>query len=127
MAKLIKILFVDDDPAITNLLGAKLAKYEHLEIEMTNDPGAALALAKRFEPDVAVLDIDMGSTDGGALSDAFKAHPSTRDIPVLFLTSLVTKDQEKANHGVIGGRNMMSKRTTVPKLVERIEAMLENA
>ena len=58
------------------------------------------------------------------VAELLQSAPDTRSIPVLFLSSMITPEDVAANGGVIGGRDMASKRMTVSALVERIDSLL---
>lgn len=79
------ILAVDDDPAVTEYLQAKLgARYRLIS---TNSPGDALALARSEQPDLILLDVDMPELDGFELCRRMKRENETLDAPVIFLTA----------------------------------------
>ena len=80
------ILIVDDHSDIRRLLTITLGKeYEILEAE---DGVAALALIRRHQPRVVLLDVMMpGALDGLQVLDAIKADPQTRDILVGMVTA----------------------------------------
>ena len=61
-----KILVVDDDPAIRNLIYRFLAKQDY-EMESAEDGKKALALFEAFIPDLVILDVNLPDTNGYAL------------------------------------------------------------
>ena len=63
MADKPRILIVDDDPAVTDLLELKLDAV--FQVSVTNDPFAVQALARSLQPDAVVCDIDMPGLDRG--------------------------------------------------------------
>jgi CheY-like chemotaxis protein len=78
------ILAIDDDPAVTQFLEAKLgASYK---VVSTNLPNKAVALARQVQPDAILLDVDMPDIDGFELCRRLKAD-AVGDTPVLFLTA----------------------------------------
>ncbi|MDP0498561.1 MAG: response regulator [Verrucomicrobiota bacterium JB022] len=119
-----KVFILDDDPAVTGLLKAKLGKVDGFEVRATNLPRQAASLIAQFQPHIVICDIDMGDFDGGMVARQLKDQPETANIPVLFLTSLVSANQVRQSEGVIGGRQMISKDATVPDLLQRIRTML---
>src|SRR6185503_20471843 len=83
-----KLLVVDDDEAVIDYLHAKLgARYD---IVSTNAPENVLALARKAQPSLILCDVDMPGMDGGDVSKELYGDPELRDIPVLFITNLVT-------------------------------------
>jgi len=113
-----KILMVDDDEAVLDYLQAKLG--ERYELVSTSAPQDVLELARRERPHLILCDIDMPEMDGGDISAALFADNETRDIPVLFLSALVSAA------GQVGGRHAISKTAPVQDLIARIEALLAN-
>lgn len=78
------ILAIDDDPAVTQFLEAKLgATYK---VVTTNLPNKAVAIARQVQPDAILLDVDMPDIDGFELCRRLKAD-AVGDTPVLFLTA----------------------------------------
>ncbi|WP_371357588.1 response regulator transcription factor [Hydrocoleum sp. CS-953] len=58
-----KILVVDDDPAIRNLVHRYLSQ-QNYQVESAEDGATALVLLKEFQPDLVVLDNDLPDTTG---------------------------------------------------------------
>ena len=78
------LLAVDDDPAVTQYLEAKLSG--SYRVVTTNLPEKALALAHAEQPDLILVDVDMPDIDGFELCRRLKADGSA-EVPVLFLTA----------------------------------------
>ena len=85
-----RILIVDDDVNITRLVTLLLVMRSGWEVRAENRPYAALATAKQFGPDLILLDVDMPGKDGGQIAAEFRAHPRFANVPIVFLTSLVS-------------------------------------
>jgi len=111
-----KLLVVDDDEAVLDYLQAKLGA--RFALVATSDPEEVLGLARRERPDLILCDIDMPEMDGGDISAALFADNGIRDIPVLFLSQLVSAA------GQVGGRHAVSKTAPIQELIARIEALL---
>jgi CheY-like chemotaxis protein len=117
-----KLLVVDDDEAVLEFMRAKLgARYA---IVGTTDPQQVLGLARRERPQLILCDIEMPGMDGGDLSAAFFAEDDVRDIPLLFLTGLVSPEELRAKQGQLGGRPAISKEAPIGELAARIESLL---
>ena len=117
-----KILVVDDDEAIIDYLHAKLGTL--YDVVSTNAPENVLRLAKNELPHLIICDIDMPEMDGGDVSRELFTDAQTRDIPMLFLTGLLSPTDAKAVSGQIGGRVGISKHAPVEELLARIKAMV---
>ena len=111
-----KVLVVDDDEAVLDYLRAKLgARYD---LVATQVPEAGMDLARRELPEMILCDIDMPGMDGGDISAALFADDETRDIPVLFLSALLSAEKQ------VGGRHAIAKRAPLEELLVRIAALL---
>src|SRR5262245_3775650 len=98
-----KVLAVDDDPSIGNFVKVKLEKTGRFEVTATTDGRGAVLKAKELRPDLILLDIDMPAIGGNELAAALQKEPSTAGIPILFLSSLITRGDVQAAGGKIGG------------------------
>jgi len=81
----LRILLVDDDPALRTLLKTTFEVADVAVIE-AEDAAAACRKIRSVRPDVIVLDINMPGTTGLELCAELKAAPATRDIPIVLLT-----------------------------------------
>src|SRR5436189_106238 len=88
-----KILIIDDDQFIRDMLSKMLSKFGYQSIEATGgDQG--LALANSDLPDVILLDVMMPNIDGPAVCEKLKNSEATRDIPVIFVTAKTELDDQ---------------------------------
>ena len=117
-----RILVVDDDTDILAYLQAKMSS--RYDVTSTSEPKNVLAVVRRERPDVIVCDINMPEVDGVEISNALQADEELRHIPLLFLTSIASRDDIKRLSGQLGGRPAVSKSESVAKLIEHIEALL---
>jgi CheY-like chemotaxis protein len=97
-----KILIVDDDRVILKTLEKILlgAGYSVIPLSLGRE---AIKTARDKSPDLIILDIMMPDMDGGDVAHVLKNDPETRDIPIIFLSSLVTKREEQSSsrkHGL---------------------------
>jgi CheY-like chemotaxis protein len=119
-----KILIVDDDEDIVDLLQLKLgARYD---IVSTTTPGNVLRLARETEPDLILCDFDMPEMDGSEVSEALRADEELRLIPFMFLTALATTADLARLRKQIGGRRAISKDSPIERIIERIEELLND-
>lgn len=117
-----KVFVIDDDPAVTEWLQAKLSAL--YEVLATNDPTQAVALVKARRPDLVICDVDMPGMDGGEVCRALAEDGMTHDIPFLYLTSIVSVQEVRELDGEVGGRPGMSKRAPIKDIAARIAAMI---
>jgi len=96
-----KILLVDDVPANLSVLISALEP-EGYEILTAHNGLAALKVAAKALPDLILLDILMPELDGLATCRRLKDDEATRDIPVIFLTSVEDGDFRGKELGAVG-------------------------
>ncbi len=84
--KPIHILMVDDDPEIQRLFAAQLARAGY-EIMAAHDGNEGREMARRFQPDLILLDVRMPIMDGYKTLQYLKRENETKHIPVIFLTN----------------------------------------
>jgi two-component system sensor histidine kinase/response regulator len=88
------VLIVDDDIITQNMLKTALGNAGYALIVASNGR-EALELAAEKLPGVIILDIMMPDMDGGEVADALKKNPRTKEIPIIFLSALISKEEEK--------------------------------
>src|SRR5690349_9392399 len=81
-----KILIVDDDKNILDLLQLMLSREGHTTV-IARDGKAGLAMAQQEHPDLIILDVMMPEMDGFSVSGALFKDPAMRKIPILILTA----------------------------------------
>ncbi|MFI5339821.1 MAG: response regulator [Candidatus Methylomirabilales bacterium] len=88
-----RILLIEDN-AINRRLAQFLLKSQGYEVwEVTSAPEAFESLKER-QPDLILMDIQLPGMDGLTATRQLKADPTTRDIPVLVVTSYAMKGDE---------------------------------
>lgn len=114
-----KILIVDDDPHIRDVVSFALTQASH-EVLAASDGEAGLARALADGPDLVVLDIVMPKLDGIELCRRLRAKST---VPILFLSS---KDDEidRVIGLEVGGDDYITKPFSPRELVARVKAML---
>lgn len=91
-----KILIVDDDKVILRTLENILLKEGYYVIPLSLGK-EAIKVAKERLPDLIILDIMMPDMDGGDVAFELKNNPLTKNIPIIYQSSLVTKREEDSN------------------------------
>ncbi len=81
-----RILVVDDEPDVTELLKYKFEQ-EGYRCEVLNDPLLFASRARDFQPDIMIFDIMMPELSGLQLCRMARADPLMRDVPIIFLTA----------------------------------------
>src|ERR1035437_9891060 len=116
----LKILVVDDEEAIGRVLKAGIEMYG-FTVRYESRSSDTIQACLEFHPDLVLLDIAMPGKDGGLVASELRSHPTLRRIPVIFLSSLVNKEEAKQN---TSGDILLSKPIPIAELVARINAVL---
>lgn len=118
-----KILLVDDDPDILDLLEYNLAK-ENYSLRKANDGKEALQIAKEFLPALIILDVMMPIMDGIETARQLKTIPDLKNTYIIFLTARGEEYTEVAAFDA-GAHDYIIKPIKPRALVSRINAILK--
>jgi CheY-like chemotaxis protein len=122
-----RVLLVDDEATFTKLIQRHLEGTGKFEVRTESKATRVLSTAREFQPDVVVLDVIMPDQDGGEVAAVLKADPQLAQVPVIFLTAIVSKEHVQRQGEVIGGQTFLAKPVSIPDLVRHIEAKLDKA
>ncbi len=120
-----KILVVDDEENELSLLDMILSQAGY-SVTTSNNGKKALELAKSICPDIMIVDLSMPDMDGGQVAEKLKLQPETKDIPILFLTGLYTKEQEDEKGHMIAGNMILAKPCESKQLLAMINKLLSS-
>ena len=123
--KLYRILIVDDESDVTELLEYKLEQ-EGYRVATLNDPLACIAKVREFEPELVLLDIMMPELSGIQLCRIIRADPVTKEFPIIFLSARgEVEDRIKGLEA--GAEDYISKPFNTNELLLRISKMLRRS
>ncbi len=117
------ILVVDDTPTNLALMGALLDMHYHV-VTAADGYEALRRLETAPLPDLILLDVMMPGMDGYDTCQAIKAQPTTRDIPVIFLTARVDT-QDEARGFQLGAVDYITKPISPPLVLARVRTHLQ--
>ncbi len=115
-----RLLLVDDDPHIRELVRVFLSK-EGFEVIEACDGVEALAMLDTSAPDMVILDIMMPNMDGWQVCKELREH---YDLPVLMLTA-IGETQQKIKGFELGADDYLVKPFEPLELVVRVKALLK--
>jgi sigma-B regulation protein RsbU (phosphoserine phosphatase) len=117
-----RILIVDDIKANVDILVNALRDDYKLSVAL--DGSAALRSVEKTPPDLVLLDIVMPGLDGYEVCRRLRAHEPTREVPVMFLSSLEDV-QNKAQGFEVGGNDYLTKPFEVLEIKARVRSLLK--
>jgi len=117
-----RILVVDDEPSVTDLLAYNLRK-AHYDISIAANGRDALRLAREFKPDLILLDLMIPEVDG---LDVCRELRKTSNVPVIIITAL-GEETDRIVGLELGADDYVTKPFSVRELMARIKAVLRRA
>jgi len=120
-----RILVIDDEDAIDQLVKLNLEETGEYSVENLASGLQAVEKAIEFKPALIFLDLVMPDIDGGAVYNLLKENNQTKDIPVVFLTAMVTEEETGESGNIVGGHPMLAKPVTTKKLIECIKKYIK--
>jgi DNA-binding response OmpR family regulator len=117
-----KILVIDDEPEITDIIETFLENAGY-EVKSENSSVIGIERAKTFMPDLILLDIMMPFMDGYEVCKEFKRSEETSKIPVVFLTGKDARSDEGKSFKV-GGDMFIKKPFSCERLLEIVKVVL---
>jgi two-component system OmpR family response regulator len=119
-----KILVVDDEASITRLLKLNLEKTGAYSVRTENEGTKTVEAAREFKPDLILLDVMMPDIDGGDVAARLQADGLLNNVPIVFLTAAVKKEELDAKGGMIGGFLYIAKPLDLKSVKSVIERTL---
>ncbi len=118
-----RLLVVDDEPFIADLLSSSLA-FAGFDVRVVGTGADALAAVPVFRPDLVVMDVGLPDLDGFEVTSRLRS--GGHRTPVLFLTARDTTE-DKVRGLTQGGDDYVTKPFSLDELVARIMAILRRA
>ena len=117
-----RILVVDDEEKVRNLLKRMLESFGH-EVEIAKDGFEALAKLD-FDIDLVLLDIEMPGMDGYEVARRIRDDAKHNDLPIIFVTSLASRN-DRIRAVEAGGNDFVAKPFDVVEIRARTSSLLK--
>jgi len=117
-----RILVVDDEPAVTDLLAYNLRK-AHYEVMVAAEGREALRLARQTSPDLILLDLMIPEIDG---LDVCRELRKTSGVPIIMITAR-GEEIDRVVGLELGADDYVAKPFSVRELMARIKAVLRRS
>jgi diguanylate cyclase (GGDEF)-like protein len=117
------ILVVDDDPLIIQVVYKLLG--ENYTVLMATNSEQAIKVCEKSMPDLVLLDVMMPGINGLETCQVMKNNPQLSNIPVIFMTSLQSQDDENECWQA-GGVDFIQKPIKPMTLVNRVKTHIIN-
>ena len=117
-----RILYVEDDPSSASLVQRVLA-VEGFDVTIATDGMAALEVAKRIEPVLILMDINIGGLDGYEVTTRLHSFEHLENVPIVAVTAAALKgDRERAL--IAGCTGYIPKPIDVDRFPEQVRAFI---
>jgi DNA-binding response OmpR family regulator len=118
-----RVLVVEDEPDVANLIKHTLEQNEELRVELVGSGDAALKAAGERTPDLVVLDLNLPVLSGIEVCRILRMRPGTEHVPIIMLTARATENDRVIGLDV-GADDYMSKPFSPRELAARVRAVL---
>jgi DNA-binding response OmpR family regulator len=116
-----RILIVDDDVACARILKTGLERTGTYEVRAEYRAAHAMLAAREFEPDMIMLDVCMIDGDGGDVAFALRNDRQLQNIPIVFLTSIVSENEAPDGYVRRGSFPFLAKPARLNRVIACIE------
>ena len=119
-----RLLIVDDDPQIVQLLEEMLRRDTRFELESASNGYDAGLLTERFRPHLIVLDYMLPDINGDVVCERIRENTELKDTKILFVSGVIERDRIDRLIRA-GGNGFLKKPFTVGSLLDEISRLLE--
>lgn len=120
----IRILHVDDEPDIREVVDISLALNPDFELRACASGAEAVAAAAEWSPQLILLDVMMPGMDGPATLQQLRKNPHTSAIPVLFMTARA-QTREVDHFIALGAQGVICKPFDPMTLAAQVQSHLQ--
>ncbi|MBL7107260.1 MAG: response regulator [Phycisphaerae bacterium] len=119
-----KVLIVDDDVEIVDLIADVLIRDGRFEIKKASSGYEAGMLTQRFRPDLILLDYMLPDVNGNVVCQTIRSNPEFQNIKIIIVSGLVKAD-EIENLLKSGAEDFIQKPFNIVELTDKIAKILE--
>ncbi len=119
-----RILIVDDDQAVVDLISEVLAGDARFETKVVNNGFGAGMLAKEYHPDLIILDVMLPDINGQAVCELIRKDPTMAEIKIICISGMV--EEEKISElRAAGADDFLHKPLDIDELIRRVSRLLD--
>ncbi|MDR3622945.1 MAG: response regulator [Paludisphaera borealis] len=119
-----RILIVDDDQAVVDLIAEVLSGDNRFENKAVNNGFGAGMLAKEYHPDLIILDVMLPDINGQAVCELIRKDPTIADIKIICISGMVEEDKIEELK-TSGADDFLHKPLDIDELMKRICRLLD--
>jgi two-component system, OmpR family, alkaline phosphatase synthesis response regulator PhoP len=125
MAEIKKLLIVEDEPLLGNLLKQRFEK-EGIEVILARDGEEALNILRSTKPDLILLDIILPKISGFELLETMSADPNVEKAPVIITSNLGQDSDVKKGQSLGAIEYFVKAKISIEELVGHVKSVLES-
>ena len=118
-----RILVIDDEERMVRFIRMNL-EHDGFQVSEAFNGKQAVQKLRDVNPDLILLDLVMPAMDGRQLAACLQGSPKLKDVPIIFLTARITKEEVGAVGGRIGDFPFLAKPIVVAELISSIRRHL---
>jgi two-component system response regulator RpaA len=119
-----RVLIVDDDQAVVDLISEVLANDNRFEFKVVNNGFGAGMLANEYHPDLIILDVMLPDINGQAVCELIRQDAAMSDIKIICISGMVEEDKI-AELKTAGADDFLHKPLDIDELMRRICRLLD--
>jgi excisionase family DNA binding protein len=119
-----KLLIVDDDESLVELMSEVFARDGRFDIRTTNNGFDAGMLVKEFRPDMVVLDVMLPDINGKEVCQRVRSDKALDNVKIICISGMIEQDRV-ADLRAAGANDFMQKPFDIERLLERVCELLE--
>ena len=127
MARLSRIVLVADDNSVNRYVACRSLRHANFVTIEARSGRGAVEQARRFRPDIIILDMNMPDQSGLTTLQQLRAHPSTASIPVVFVTATAHSAFERKQAEELGASAYLFNPVQPDTLVAVVEGSIQRA
>ncbi len=120
-----KILVIDDEPDVTDLVAYHL-RAKGYQVQTVTNPSSSIGVARSLLPDLVILDIMMPDLNGTQICRILRADPRLKNVPIVFLTARA-EEADRIGGFETGCDDYVCKPFSIKELCLRVQSILRRA
>ena len=120
-----KIVIIDDEEDFCFFIKRNLEATGKFEVKVSSNPKEGLKLAQSAHPDLVLLDILMPELSGTQIAEILKNSDDTKDIPIVFVTAVITEEETDIKGNFIKGNHVLAKPIKMSHLLRIVTILTE--
>jgi excisionase family DNA binding protein len=119
-----RILIVDDDQAVVDLISDVLANDSRFETRVVNNGFGAGMMAKEYHPDLIILDVMLPDINGQEVCELIRQDPTMADTKIICISGMIEEEKiEELKKS--GADDFLNKPLDIDELVRRVCRLLD--